>query len=202
MPPCAGERRQVRRQVVAAALAELVEEVGGPVRLVDFEAVAEDREGRCPCEGACIRRSPTALRCCRARGAVVVIEHQALGAHGGALHRLPRVAGDEVVHVAGRFGDDPVRGSRAGRSRATQRFSPSAAAVGRSAFDGRGSRPGRLREAECAGRRTASRCRASGRMRRPSSWAFSEVKRSVVEELVGEVRQVAESGARIVERQG
>ena len=42
----AGERGQVRREIVAAEFAELVEEIAGPIGVVDFQAVAEDGVGR------------------------------------------------------------------------------------------------------------------------------------------------------------
>ena len=42
----AGERGKIRRQIVTAAAAEFIQEIGRPIRAVDFQAVAKDRVRR------------------------------------------------------------------------------------------------------------------------------------------------------------
>ncbi len=73
------EGRQVRPEVVAPPLLELLEKVRGPVGAVDFEAVAEDRVGRTGSEAL---HQPVAddLQIMLEAAAIIVIEHQAVRA--------------------------------------------------------------------------------------------------------------------------
>ena len=106
-----GQRGKVWFQVVAAARAELLEKIGGPVRLVHLEAVAEDREGRM---GAERLQQPVAdvLQIAVERVAVVVVQHEPLGADRRPLDHHAGAARDEEQNLAGsmavREADAPV----------------------------------------------------------------------------------------------
>ena len=93
----ADQRRKVRRQVVAPALAEFLQQVRRPVGVEHFQAVAENRVRRVRSE--CLHQ-PVAhvLQMILDGGAVVMVEHVTLRANGRALHHLPRAAGYEKQH--------------------------------------------------------------------------------------------------------
>src|SRR5260370_28417915 len=80
----ARQRGKVRLQLVAAARAKLLEEVGRPVRLVYLEAVAEDRERWMVAER---RQEPIAdvRQIAVDRAAIVMVHDEPFGAYGRAL---------------------------------------------------------------------------------------------------------------------
>src|SRR5207249_5017925 len=92
------EHREVRREIVAAARAELLEEVRGPVRFVHFEAVAEDGVGRVRLERGDERLADEGEITIERRP-VVMIEDESFGAEGGPFHHHAGPARDEEQDV-------------------------------------------------------------------------------------------------------
>ncbi len=93
------DRRQVRQNVVAAALPEFLGEVGGPVAAVDLEAVREHRVGRLLAEGL-QQRFGHGLEVVLDRLAVQVVEHEAFGIQRRTLDLLAGAGGDIGQHHA------------------------------------------------------------------------------------------------------
>src|SRR5437016_2220804 len=83
----ANQSWQVWREIVSAALAKFVEQIAGPVRSVNFQAVAEHSVGRVFAKGL-QHGLAGMLQMVFDCGAIIVIQHETLGAHGWTLHLL------------------------------------------------------------------------------------------------------------------
>ncbi len=180
------ERGQQRPQVVPAARLERLEEVAGPVGLVHFEAVAEHGVGRRRVEGR--QQAVADRRQIVVDGrAIVVIEDEPFGADRRALHHHAGAAADEEQDLARVRRTRPAGGPARRRCRRPPAVLPSSSR----APTGPGTPPAAVRRRGCraprpavrpvarscarfsafrrrggcrpAARRTASRCRASGR---------------------------------------
>src|SRR5215469_7816367 len=94
------ERRQIRRKFVAPPLAELLEEITGPIGIINLEAIAEDRVGRVGVERLkqpVTNGAQVVLDSCR----VVMIKDEAFGAHRRALDLHAGVARNEKEQLIG-----------------------------------------------------------------------------------------------------
>ena len=213
-----------RPQVVAPARLERLEEVAGPVGLVDFEAVAEDRVRGRRVEGG-EQAVADGAQVMIDRRTIVVIEDEALGPDGRPFHHHPAAAGDEEQHVAcarravgqgehavadARDLAKALRGGR-GRGRRQERrhqaFTRADVRHGRARRAGRDDGPldpqlaGGLGNADLrpAVRPAAAECQVDAQ---PELARLGGRETDVVEEPVGEKRLCLESLIGIVEHDG
>ncbi len=220
----AGQRGQIGRQIVSAALLKLLQEIAGPVRAVDFQAVAEDGIRRILAHRLQHRFADEFQMVIDGR-AVVVIEHKALGADGRAFHRLARAARDEEQHHAplARLGRH-AHGAVVDLREAANALGGKLPAV--SARQKRGDELLSLRNRRQRHRRGIRRHghvvhpqppgrQGDGRVR-AAEWPAASQRQveaqpqlvrllrgeaQVVEKLIGQIRKIAETALRIVERQ-